>query len=98
MTARGYDVVSASDGRRYRRYVRWAEIPPAARLPEQLWRWRWRLDDRCLVAIPDSTISHALLFQPCRNTRVEGTELCSRHAEEEQRPIISGRRFGRYGG
>src|SRR4051794_37842485 len=86
MTARGYTVVADADGRRHRRYVRWAEVDSAARLPEHLWRWRWRPEDRCAVAIPDSLVDQGERYHPCRTRPAHRTDLCEYHAGMERRP------------
>jgi hypothetical protein len=87
-----YVQVRCSAGHRHRRYPRWSKVDPSARLPEQQWRWRWRLDDRCAVAIPGSLKGRAGHFQPCGGRPVEGMDLCGQHARLERR--ISGRGFG----
>ena len=80
-----YVRVRCSAGHWHRRYPRWSEVDPSARLPEQQWRWRWRLDDRCAVAIPSLLASQVGRFQPCRGRPVSGMDLCRQHAQLERR-------------
>ena len=84
--------VLCAAGHRHWRYPRWSEVDPSARLPEQQWRWRWRLDDRCTVALPGSLEGQAGHFQPCGGRPVERMDLCGQHARLERR--ISSRGSG----
>jgi hypothetical protein len=89
---RGHARVLCAAGHRHRRYVRWSEVEPSARLPEQLWRWRWLLDDRCAIAVPSLPAGQEGLFQPCGERPAPGTDRCMGHARAEQR--IKGNRSG----
>jgi hypothetical protein len=74
--------VRCSAGHQHRRYPRWSEVDPSVRLPEGQWLWRWRLDQRCAVAV---SIPQEGLFQPCGGRPSGAGDLCERHARSERR-------------
>ena len=88
MIPNGYTLVVDSDGCRHRRYVRWAAIPPAARLPEHRWPVRWDLEEQCAVAVPDRSRGRAARFHPCGMKRSPGSDLCAIHARKERHPSL----------
>jgi hypothetical protein len=88
--------VRCSAGHWHRRYPRWSEVDPSVRLPEGQWQWRWRLDDRCAVAVANPLESQMGRFQPCRRRPASGLDVCRQHAQLERR--VSGRISTRGGG
>ena len=85
MILRGYTLVTGPDGRRHRRYLRWDEVDPALRTPEEEWPWRWRTDEGCAVAVIDRTPLAVPCFRPCERRRLEGMNLCVIHGGAERR-------------
>jgi hypothetical protein len=86
MTLNGYAWVIDTDGCRYRRYVRWGEVPSIARLPEHRWPLRWDLQDYCAVAIPDTARGRDPRFRPCGMKRSPGADSCAIHVRQERHP------------
>jgi len=86
MTPNGYTLVVAPDGCRHRRHVRWAEVPPAARLPEQFWPGSRGPVERCAVAVPDKPRGRDPRFHPCGRRCRPGADLCDIHARKERHP------------
>jgi hypothetical protein len=86
MIPNGYTLVVDADGCRHRRYARWAEVPPAARLPEHLCPLRWNLEEHCAVAVPDKPRGRNPGFRPCGMKHSPGSDLCSIHARKERHP------------
>jgi hypothetical protein len=87
MIPNGYKLVVGVDGCRYRRYLRWTEIPPVARLPEHHWPLRWDLAEHCTVAVPNKARARDPRFHPCGWKRSSGADLCIVHARKEQHPL-----------
>jgi len=86
MIPNGYTLVVDTDGCRHRRYVRWDEVKPAARLPEQFWRFRWPPEGRCAVAVPDRPYGRDRRFHPCGRRQSPGVDLCDIHVRKERHP------------
>ena len=86
MIPNGYTLVIDTDGCRHRRHVRWAEVPPASRLPEPLWRLRWDPDEHCAVAVPDKAHGPNPRFHQCGMKKSPEAEICAIHARNERHP------------
>ena len=86
MIPNGYTLVVDADGCPHRRYVRWAEVPPAARLPGHLWPFRWDPAEYCAVAVPDKPFGRDPRFRPCGMRRSSGSDICKLHAKKERHP------------
>ena len=86
MIPNGYSLVVDADGCPHRRYLRWEEIPPAARLPEQLWPGSGSSVGCCAVAVPDKPRGRDPRFHPCGRRRRPGADLCDLHARKERHP------------
>jgi hypothetical protein len=86
MIPNGYTLVIDTDGCRHRRYVRWEEVTPAARLPEHRWPLRWNLEEHCAVAVPDKARGRDLRFHPCGMKRCPEADVCAIHARKERHP------------
>lgn len=86
MIPNGYTVMIDADECQHRRHVRWVEVRPTARLPEQLWHLRWESVEHCAVAVPDKAHGPNPRFRPCGMKRCPKADICAIHARKERHP------------